>query len=106
MTVLEIPLELPPDTRMEEAERDANQALDDAQALVESYGVRAITRLVRARRAGPAVVREAADRNAELIVLGAPRRGRRGGPIFGKTVDYVLKNAPCRVLIAAGRRAA
>jgi APA family basic amino acid/polyamine antiporter len=106
MTVIEIPLELPPDTRMEEAEREANQALDDAQALVESYGVRAITRLVRARRAGPAVVREAADRNAELIVLGAPRRGRRGGPIFGKTVDYVLKNAPCRVLLAAGRKAA
>ena len=106
MTVLEIPLELPPDTRLEDAERAANQALDDAQALVESYGVRAVTRLVRARRAGPAIVREAADRNAELIVLGAPRRDRHGGPIFGKTVDYVLKNAPCRVLIAAGRKAA
>jgi len=106
MTVLEIPLELPPDTRLEDAEQAANQALDDAQALVESYGVRAVTRLVRARRAGPAIVREAADRNAELIVLGAPRRDRHGGPIFGKTVDYVLKNAPCRVLIAAGRKAA
>jgi APA family basic amino acid/polyamine antiporter len=106
VAVVEIPLELPPDTRMEEEERGANEALDDAQALVESYGVRAVTRLVRARRAGPAIVREAEDRNAELIVLGAPRRGRRGGPIFGKTVDYVLKNAPCRVLIAAGKRAA
>jgi basic amino acid/polyamine antiporter, APA family len=106
VTVIEIPLELPPDTRMEQEERAANNALDDAQALVESYAVRAVTRLVRARRAGPAIVREAADRNAELIVLGSPRRVRRGGPIFGKTVDYVLKNAPCRVLIAAGRRAA
>jgi APA family basic amino acid/polyamine antiporter len=106
VTVVEIPLELPPDTRMEAEEREANDALDDAQALVESYGVRAVTRLVRARRAGPAIVREAAERNAELIVLGAPRRALRGGPIFGKTVDYVLKNAPSRVLIAAGRQAA
>jgi APA family basic amino acid/polyamine antiporter len=106
VTVVEIPLELSPDTRLEEQERAANEALDDAQALVESYGVRAVTRLVRARRAGPAIVREAEERNAELIVLGAPRRGRRGAPIFGRTVDYVLRNAPCRVLIAAGRRAA
>jgi nucleotide-binding universal stress UspA family protein len=52
-------------------------------------------------------VREAADRNAELLVLGASRRaGRRGGPVFGKTVDHVLKNAPCRVLVAAGKRTA
>ena len=46
-------------------------------------------------------------RNAELIVVGAPRRRLRGGaPIFGGTVDYVLKRAPCRVLVVAGRKAA
>jgi APA family basic amino acid/polyamine antiporter len=104
--VLEIPLEQPMDVPLREQEREANQALDDAQALAESYGVGAITRLVRARRAGPAIVKEAYDRNAELIVLGAPRSSRSGGPIFGKTVDYVLRNAPCRVLIAAGSKAA
>src|SRR5439155_793155 len=55
----------------------------------------------------PVIVREATDRNAELIVLGAPRRGgRRGAPIFGRTVDYVLRASPCRVLVAAGRTAA
>jgi len=26
--------------------------------------------------------------------------------IFGHTVDYVLKHAPCRVMVAAGKRAA
>jgi basic amino acid/polyamine antiporter, APA family len=107
VTVIEVPLELPVDTRLVEEERIANETLDDAQALVENYGVHAVTRLLRARRAGPAIVQEAAERNAELIVLGAPRRGiRRGAPIFGQTVDYVLKNAPCRVLIAAGKKAA
>jgi APA family basic amino acid/polyamine antiporter len=105
MAVVEIPLELPLDARLPEEERAANEALDDAQALVESYGVPAVTRLVRARRAGPEIVREATLRQAELIVLGAPRR-LRGDKLFGRTVDYVLRNAPCRVLIAAGRRAA
>jgi nucleotide-binding universal stress UspA family protein len=81
--------------------------LEQSRGLVEAYGVRAVTRVVRARRAGPAIVEEAERRNAELIVIGAPRRpGRRRTAIFGPTVDYVLKAAPCRVLLAAGRRAA
>jgi basic amino acid/polyamine antiporter, APA family len=105
--VLEVPLEQPLDAPMPVLERAADDLLDEAQALVESYGVRAVTRLVRARSAGPAIVDEARSRNAELIVLGAPRVRIRGGkPVFGKTVDYVLRNSPSRVLLAAGRRAA
>jgi basic amino acid/polyamine antiporter, APA family len=102
--VVEVPLELPLDAELPpELEREANDLLDDSQALVENYGIRAVGRLVRARRAGPAIVEEARLRNAELIVLGAPRR-RTG--LFGRTVDYVLKASPARVLIAAGRKAA
>ncbi len=107
ITVIEVPLSLPLDAEMPEEQAEAEALLDDAQALVESYGVRAVTRLVRARRAGPAIVEEARRRNAELVVLGAPRRavaGRRR--LFGGTVDYVLRESPCRVLIAAGKRAA
>jgi APA family basic amino acid/polyamine antiporter len=107
VTVIEVPLELPLDGEMPDAELEANALLDEARALVESYGVRVVTRLLRARRAGPAIVEDAAGRDAELIVMGGKRglaRGRK--PIFGRTIDYVLKNTPCRVLLAAGRRAA
>ncbi len=103
VTVLEVPLSLPLDAALPGQEDAAEELLDDAQALVESYGVRAVTRLVRARKAGPAILEEARRRNAELIVVGAPRRavaGRRR--LFGGTVDYVLREAPCRVLIATG----
>jgi nucleotide-binding universal stress UspA family protein len=100
--VLEVPMELPLNARLPEAEREAHMLLDDARALVESFGVRAVTRLERARAAGPAIVADAVARNAELVVLGAPRRalGRRT-PVFGATVRHVLKHSPCRVLIAA-----
>ena len=101
--VIEVPRSLPLDARLEHEEEEAEALLDDAQALVESYGVRAVTRLIRARSAGPAIVEEIRRRNAELVVLGAPRRaisGRRR--LFGTTVDYVLREAPCRVLIATG----
>jgi APA family basic amino acid/polyamine antiporter len=101
--VIEVPLSLPLDARLHDEEDLAEALLDDAQALVESYGVRAVTRLLRARRAGPAIVEEARRRHAELVVLGAPRRaigGRRR--LFGKTVDYILRESSCRVLIATG----
>jgi APA family basic amino acid/polyamine antiporter len=105
--VIEVPLDLPVDVRLPDAEEEANDILDNAAAFVESYGVRAVTRLLRARSAGSAIVEEAARRHAELVVLGAPRRRvRPGGRIFGRTVDYVLKHSPSRVLVVAGRKAA
>jgi nucleotide-binding universal stress UspA family protein len=105
--VIEVPLERRLEQVTAEEEEAADELLEQARALVETYGVRSMTRLVRARRAGPAIVEEAERRNAELIVMGAPRRAaRRRTAIFGQTVDHVLKASPCRVLLAAGKRAA
>jgi APA family basic amino acid/polyamine antiporter len=103
--VLEVPLSLPIEADLPEREAEADELLDDAVSLVEAYGVRAFARLARGRSAGAEIVREAEQRSAELIALGARRRhARRGTPIFGRTTDYVVRTAPCRVLVAAGRR--
>lgn len=103
VTVLEIPLELPLATDLPVEERYANRELDEARAIGETYGVSVIPRLVRGRSAGAAIVEEAARRDTEIIVIGAPRKGvgRRKRAVFGGTVDYVLKNAPCRVMVVA-----
>jgi APA family basic amino acid/polyamine antiporter len=107
VTVIEVPLELPLAADLAAAEEEAARVLDQASAVLEPYGVRTATRVVRARSAGPAIVEDALGRDAELIVVGAPRtRIRRGKPVFGHTVDYVLKHSPIRVLIAAGKQAA
>jgi APA family basic amino acid/polyamine antiporter len=104
--VLEVPMALSLEADLPTEEAEANELLDDAVSLVEAYGVRAVARLARGRRAGPMIVREAGQRSAELIALGAKRRHARGGtPIFGTTTDYVLKQAPCRVLVVGGKRA-
>ena len=106
VNVIEVPLDLPLDVRLPDAEDEANDILDNSAAIVESYGVRAVARLLRGRAAGPEIVAEAERRNAELVILGA-RRGRTArGRIFGRTVDYVLKHSPSRVAITAGRQAA
>ena len=104
--VIVVPLELELQASIPEDERRANRELDDAQALVESYGVNAVTRLARARSAGPAIVDEVSTRNAELVVLGASRRPGMRGSVFGPAVAYVLKNSPARVIVVAGRKAA
>jgi basic amino acid/polyamine antiporter, APA family len=105
LAVVVVPLELPLDTPIEEEEARADMALDAAAAIAELYGVGVTERIVRARSAGRAIVDEAERRTSEIIVMGAPRAARRGG-VFSDTVDFVLKHAPCRVMVAAGRKAA
>ena len=107
LNVLEVPLEHALTERFPELETIANAELDQAAAIGDSYGVRVLTRLERAHAAGPAIVAEADARDAEVIVLGSPRRNLTAGQsaVFGKTVDYVLKHAGCRVLVTASEPA-
>jgi APA family basic amino acid/polyamine antiporter len=103
LAVLEVPLELPVDAVDPDAERRANEELDEAVAIGEAYGVRVTPRLVRGRSAAREIVAEAERRDVEMIVLGSPRKQlteRRRG-VFGTTVDRVLRNAPCRVMVTA-----
>jgi basic amino acid/polyamine antiporter, APA family len=102
--VVVVPMELPLDAELPEAEEAANEALDAGVAIGELYGVDVIGRLLRARKPGRAIVREAERRQTEIIVLGAPRSDRPQRAIFSETVDYILKNAPSRVMVVAGKK--
>jgi APA family basic amino acid/polyamine antiporter len=106
VSVVVVPLELPLDAELPEQEAAADEALDAAVAIGELYGVDVVGRLLRARSPGRAIVREAERRQTEIIVLGTPRADRPRRTIFSETVDYILKNAPCRVMVAAGKKAA
>jgi APA family basic amino acid/polyamine antiporter len=109
LTAIEIPLEQPLDAEMPDEVREANEQLDEARAIGESYGVTVIGRIARTRNIGRAIVDEAIRRNSEIIVMAGPRRvrlerGRR--QIFGDAVDFVLRHAPCRVMVATPRERA
>ena len=75
-----------------------------AEAQLLGRGARRSTS-IRSRSAsrsiGQAIVAEAALRGADLIVLGSSPRWRRQSAFFSPTVDYVLRNAPCEVLVVA-----
>jgi APA family basic amino acid/polyamine antiporter len=87
---------LPPDVAAR-----ASATLDEARALGEENGVVVETSVARAREIGPAIVDEARRREIDLIVLGSAPRWRRQSRFWSPTVDYVLRRAPCEVLVVA-----
>lgn len=113
--VFEVPLSLPLDARLPDAQlKRARAALARAKAVGEEYeGVQVATATLRARRAGEGIVAEATRRGVELIVLAAeePSRirggailGGKGGPLdnfVGDATKYVVRKAPCRVILTA-----
>jgi nucleotide-binding universal stress UspA family protein len=102
VVVIEMPAQLPLDAHMLEEEVAGKRALEDARAIGSLRGVNVRTRMLRARLAGEAIVAEAKATQADLVVLRAPRKqGGNGRKVFGNTVDFVLKHAPCRVMVAA-----
>ena len=112
--VFEMPLSLPLDAPLPDAQiRKARAALARAKAVGEEYeGVEVATAMVRARRAGQAIVGEAKRRGVEAIVLAAEEPSRvRGGSLLGGVgpmenfvgpmTKYVINKAPCRVILTA-----
>ncbi len=78
----------------------AQQVLDVAETTAEQSKVHLEAVLLQAREVGAALVDEAVERSADLLVLGLPYRTRFGGDFaIGRTIPYVLKNAPCAVWV-------
>jgi APA family basic amino acid/polyamine antiporter len=76
-------------------------SLEEARLLGEDHGVEVRTDVVRARSIGYAILEEARRRDADLVVLGSSPRWRRQSRFFSPTVDFVLRNSPCEVLVVA-----
>ncbi len=99
--VIRVPLELPLDAELFDEDERAEASLAEAKLLGAENGVEVRGTTVRARSIGEAIVDEATRTGADLIVLGSAPRWRRQSRFFSPTVEYVLKKAPCEVLIVA-----
>jgi basic amino acid/polyamine antiporter, APA family len=99
--VIRVPLEQPLDAPMLDDEERAEASLAEAKLLGADHGVTVAGSTMRARAIGHAIVQHAKEVQADLIVLGSAPRWRRQSRFFSPTVDYVLRKAPCEVLIVA-----
>jgi basic amino acid/polyamine antiporter, APA family len=99
--VIRVPLELALDAPMPDEEARALASIEESVALGADHGVEVVGKIVRARAIGEAIVHEAVELGADLIVLGSAPRWRRQSRFFSPTVEHVLRKAPCEVLIVA-----
>jgi nucleotide-binding universal stress UspA family protein len=98
--VVEIEWSLPLDADIASGSEEAQQILDQAEVTAETAKSRLQPVLLQAREVGAALVDEATERDADLLVLGLTYRKRFGGDFaIGRTIPYVLKHAPCAVWV-------
>jgi nucleotide-binding universal stress UspA family protein len=98
--VVEIDWTLPLDADVAGRSEEAQRVLDIAEATAESGRYKMETVLLQARDVGAAIVDEATERSADLIIAGLPFKRRFGGDFaIGRTIPYVLQNAPCAVWV-------
>jgi len=98
--VVEIGWSLPLDADIAGRSEEVQQILDAAESVAEDAKMRLEPVLLQARDVGAALVDEASEREADVLVLGLPYRKRFGGDFaMGRTIPYVLKNAPCAVWV-------
>ena len=98
--VVEIDWTLPLDADIAGRSEEVQRVLDTAEAEAEDYRVTLEPVLLQARDVGAAIVDEAIERAADLLVVGLPYRKRFGGEFaMGRTIPYILQNAPCAVWV-------
>lgn len=96
--VIEVPFEKTLDAEDEGAVERADEILSRAEKTLTEIGVRARTSTVQARAAGPAIVDDANELGADLIVMGLRYKKRFGGQWdAGRTVPYVMRNSTAPV---------
>jgi len=98
--VVEIDWSMPLDVDVAGRSEEIQQILDMAEGTAEAAGVKLDAVLLQARDVGAALVDEALERDADLLVVGLAYRTKFGGDFaIGRTIPYILKNAPCAVWV-------
>ena len=97
--VITVKRSLPLDAEIESEIREAEAILDHIEEVAEEQDCEIETDVLQAREAGPAIVDEAVELDVDLILMGIEYKRRFGQFSLGNAVPYVLKNAPCPVIL-------
>lgn len=97
--VIQVDRTLPLDAEVRPEIDKAEKVLDQAETIAEEQDCNIETDLLQSREIGPAIVDEAIERGVDLITMGVDYEKKFGEFTMGDTIPYVLRNAPCWVLI-------
>ena len=101
-SMLTVPTNLPLDAEMREAEAEAQSKVEQAK-LIGGQRVTGHVDRVRPGQAGYSIASEAKLINAAAVVVGL--RFRNGAPMYDKTLQTVLAERPCRVIVVSEKGA-
>ena len=98
LQVIEVPFDRQLDAEDATAMSFADEVLGHAQTFLEGHEVQSRTAVVQARAAGAAIVDEAVEWGADLLIVGLRYKKRFGGAWdAGRTVPYVMRNSTAPV---------
>ena len=97
LVTITVPNSMEIDAPMPEQEESAQSIIEEAK-VAGGGRVSGHVERVRAGQAGRRIVEDAVDMRAAAIVMPLPRRVD-GASLFGKTLETVLTERPCRVII-------
>ena len=97
--VIEVKRSLPLDAGIGSEMKKAEGVLTRAEDIADEQDCTVETDIVQAREAGPAIVDEAMESDADLIIMGVTYRKSFGAFNLGSVIPYVLREAPCHVLL-------
>jgi nucleotide-binding universal stress UspA family protein len=98
--VITIKRVLPLDAEIEAEIKGGEEILNRIEQIAEEQDCENVeTDILQARDAGPAIVDETVERGVDLILMGVKYKKRFGQFSLGSVAPYVLKNAPCRVIL-------
>lgn len=95
--VLEVPLSYEVDALDIPGLDDAEQKLEEAEKIARKLGIDLHSDMIQAREAGMAIVGEAEEIAADLLVVTDGRRHRPLERPIGSTIRYLFQRAPCPV---------
>ena len=97
--VIEMERGLPLDAEVGASSAKGEQVLKHMESVAKRFKCKTEAHLLQARQAGGAVIQEAVDKKVDAIVVSMPYNQQYGVFSLGETVPYLLKNAPCRVIL-------
>jgi len=109
LAVIQVPFTLPLNAHVEDDEKVALEALERAESVAAQCGARNAVqvskRILKARDGGAAIVREAEEQLVDLVLLAnTPVRVRGSVQQIDPAIEYVMRNAPCEVLVLSQGR--
>lgn len=99
MYVITIKRSLPLETEIESETRRAEDLLTRMENIADEEDCRLETDLLQAREVAPTIIDEAVDKGIDLILMGVKYKRHFGQFSLGSIVPYILKNAPCQVIL-------